>query len=465
MFPALMFVIYLPGDGETIYFHIAWDHRLIIVWWAVESLKTVIDNGSHASFIYESQTRELVWNKEREVMKKALLLLMGLCLFFAMKAQVVTYVEMKESGTLLNLLTDQEIERTEKIVISGNILMEKDFAVLKTMLVQHNLREVDIENTNTYTITERAFEGCSNLSAIKLPKYLINTGWYAFMDCSSLKDIELPSSVEVIANSFRGCSSLTSITLGRRVKSVDTQSFYLCGNLMEVHCKGSIPPSCKQDSFKGLYETCTLYVPEGCKRDYTFADGWLNFDNIREEYVEPTFSLQVNLKGGTFAWRLYPNYEGTGGIVVNDFYPGQDYLINVEKDETVVFHIAEENAFYANWQIDTIYLNGEDITTRLTEHDLLYLTIHRDSKLDIVMKDLSVTSNEVIGNSLDIKISTLHDRILIQDITRGEQLRVYNISGSLIYSGIAKNNNCQIQLPSGQVYFVQVGTEVIKIKM
>ncbi len=112
-------------------------------------------------------------------MKKALLLLMGFCLCLTIRAQVVTYVEMKESGSLLNLLTDAEIERTEKIVISGNGLEEKDFAVLKAMLIRHALREVDIENTSTRAITERAFEGCSNLSAIKLPKYLVNTGWYA----------------------------------------------------------------------------------------------------------------------------------------------------------------------------------------------------------------------------------------------------------------------------------------------
>ena len=50
MFPALMFVIYtLPGDGWTIYLHKAWDHCSIIGWWAVESLRTVIDDGSHAS--------------------------------------------------------------------------------------------------------------------------------------------------------------------------------------------------------------------------------------------------------------------------------------------------------------------------------------------------------------------------------------------------------------------------------
>lgn len=51
MVPALMFVVYLSGDGWTIYVHKAWDYCSIIDWWAVESLSTVIDNGSHASFI------------------------------------------------------------------------------------------------------------------------------------------------------------------------------------------------------------------------------------------------------------------------------------------------------------------------------------------------------------------------------------------------------------------------------
>lgn len=58
MLPALMFVIYLPGDvGRTIYLHKAWDHCLIIVWWAVQSLKTVIDDGSHASFFVDIDWR------------------------------------------------------------------------------------------------------------------------------------------------------------------------------------------------------------------------------------------------------------------------------------------------------------------------------------------------------------------------------------------------------------------------
>ena len=73
-------------------------------------------------------------------------------------------------------LTDEQVEQTEKIVISGNSLSSKDFAVLKTMIIQHKLTEVDIENTATAVITTQAFEGCSNLVSIKLPKFLISTG-------------------------------------------------------------------------------------------------------------------------------------------------------------------------------------------------------------------------------------------------------------------------------------------------
>ena len=397
-------------------------------------------------------------------MKKILLVLMGLCLCLNMKSQVTTYVEMKEMGTLLNLLTDQEIEQTEKIVIKGNSLMKEDFAVLKTMLVKHNLKWVDIENTATSIITERAFEGCSNLKEIKLPKYLIDTGWYAFYDCSNLTDIKLPFSVKQISNSFRGCSSLVSITLGRRVQSIGVQSFYLCGNLKEVHCMGTIPPDCKLESFEGLHETCVLYVPEGCKRKYAFADGWLNFDNIREEHVESAYSLQVDLQGGTFAWQLYPDYEGVGGAVVQWIYPKEECFIEVEKSETVVFLIAEENTYFSNWRIEAILLNGEDITSQLTENMLLYLTINQDSKLEIKMKDLLATSNETIEErSIGICISS--DGLCVSNVIPNELIRVYNLSGVLVCSKRAESDSCEIRLPKNQIYFLQVGTKVFKIKI
>ena len=56
MTPALMSIIYLPGR-QTIHSHEAWDHCSIIDWWAVESLKTVIDDGLHAFYLYNAERR------------------------------------------------------------------------------------------------------------------------------------------------------------------------------------------------------------------------------------------------------------------------------------------------------------------------------------------------------------------------------------------------------------------------
>ena len=52
MAPALVFVIYLSDNGWIIYLHKAWDHCSIIGRWAVESLKAVIDDGSHAFLFF-----------------------------------------------------------------------------------------------------------------------------------------------------------------------------------------------------------------------------------------------------------------------------------------------------------------------------------------------------------------------------------------------------------------------------
>ena len=328
---------------------------------------------------------------------------------FGQEEPVVTTLVLQESGTLLDLLSDEQVEQTEKIVISGNSLSSKDFAVLKTMIIQHKLTEVDIENTATAVITTQAFEGCSNLVSIKLPKFLISTGWYGFRGCTGLTDIDLPASVTSIANSFRGCSNLQSITLGRNVQSIDGQSFLYCFGLKEVHCKGSVPPACELGSFENSYEVCTLYVPEGYKKTYAFADGWLNFENIQEEYVEPPYKLQVELNGGTEAQQIYPTYGSAGGNVLKWIRPSEECVIEAEKDEEVVIEISEQTTSISDWKIESILLNNEDITAQLKEYNRLYLTIDQDSKLEINMKDLNEPiDDKSVDVTLEVAGTLLH---------------------------------------------------------
>lgn len=345
-------------------------------------------------------------------------------------AQVTTYVEVREPGTLLDLLTEQEIEQTEKIVISGNVLADNDFAVLKTMTVKYSLTDIDLTDSYTSFIPKNALEGCSNLMKIKLPKYLCTIGYMSFAYCDNLDEIEFPSSVRNIdIGAFWSCNSLKSIILGRHIDNIGGDCFHYC-NLQEIHCKSNEPADCKFTAFEGQYQNATLYVPQGCKRAYMFADGWLNFENIQEEYVEPAYSLQVKLYGGSFMWQLYPSYDGKGGYVVQEIYPDQDYSLEVEKEETICFHLAESGTIYQLWKIDKVLLNGEDITDQVTEDNMLSLDLIQDSKLEVFMKDEMATANEEI-QTISKHIKTVANGIQI-DVPQLSDIKIYTISGTLV---------------------------------
>ena len=62
-------------------------------------------------------------------------------------------------------------------------------------------------------------------------------GDYAFIDCSGLTSLTLPSSVTTICkDAFSSCSGLTSLTLPSSVSSIDAYAFYGCKNLKECNC-------------------------------------------------------------------------------------------------------------------------------------------------------------------------------------------------------------------------------------
>ena len=113
-----------------------------------------------------------------------------------------------------------------------------------------------------------AFLGCSSLTSISIPSSVTEIGYNAFRDCSSLTSISIPSSVtEIGDDAFAGCSSLTSISIPSSVTEIGDYAFLGCSSLTSI----SIPSSVTEIggcAFRG----CSSLTSISVSKDNKFYD-------------------------------------------------------------------------------------------------------------------------------------------------------------------------------------------------
>lgn len=118
---------------------------------------------------------------------------------------------------------------SDKIVISSPI-NEGEY------MDRTDIDEIEIvEECGITEIPDYAFLGCTSLKKVSLPSGLKKIGFQAFSECSALESINFPKSLEDIgSNSFTYCKSLDNVEFPDGLKHIGHNAFSFCSSLKEA---------------------------------------------------------------------------------------------------------------------------------------------------------------------------------------------------------------------------------------
>ena len=164
------------------------------------------------------------------------------------------------------------------------VLYNKSKTMLLSMPKASELTNFDIPQSVT-SIADDAFQGCTMLESVSFPASVTTIDDYAFSGCTALESVSIPASVTTIGDSaFLDCTSLVSITIPNSVTKIGSSAFGGLCRTVTVTCEATEPVELEsgQPFSEMTLMYGTLYVPMGSKQKYRNAEGWSDFDNIKE---------------------------------------------------------------------------------------------------------------------------------------------------------------------------------------
>ena len=147
-------------------------------------------------------------------------------------------IRIPSAVTTLNQYTFYECASLETVTISG-----------------------DLSNIGRYV-----FYGCNNLKSITFPDSLESISDYAFYNCGQLEGIVLPAALKTLGNyAFTNCSKITSVNLeDTSITNIGTQCFMNCSSIKRIVIPESVDEVSRQ-AFSGCSAAVSLTIPQGVK--------------------------------------------------------------------------------------------------------------------------------------------------------------------------------------------------------
>lgn len=379
-----------------------------------------------------------------------------------------------------------------------------------------NLKIIENGDGQWGTYRWGVFQGCYNLKNVVLPKGVAKIGTMAFKDCASLESVSIPASVICIGDEyeiehssvFSNCPSLKNIAVtGTTPINIGETTFdpntYINATLnVPTNSKNNYQTAENWKNFFNIEEdsnlndnTFTLSI-NGCSESYG------GFVEIAEKAIKTNNYITSVTSGESVTIRFVPadnndyKYElhtvkingkdFTEDVVNNEltFVIKGNTSIDIDWEERendpVLLTIKQaENGctkmevnkwntykFYIEpskgWKIHLITYNGKDITSSLgTDNSIKLKDIIENSTLSIVFEGENTGVTPTYDNN--IKIYGNASCIVVSGASSGDEVRIYNESGTIIRNKIINSATENFYVPNNHIYIVKVSDKIFKI--
>lgn len=165
-------------------------------------------------------------------------------------------------------------KKITRVVIPGSVQSIwghafKDCTSLEEVVIEKP--EADMPSDGLKHIyKDAAFAGCTSLRSINLPSTLTNLGYdergggygSVFEGCSSLTSITIPSGVNGISrNTFKNCTALKKVDIKGRLKAIESDAFAGCTSLDSIDLSNGIKEAIGENAFHSCASLKTVKLP------------------------------------------------------------------------------------------------------------------------------------------------------------------------------------------------------------
>ncbi len=165
-----------------------------------------------------------------------------------------------------NIIPDNAFDGCSSII---NITIPKGIEQINSYAFSScSFTNVQIPNT-VRIVDEYAFSRCERLEIVTLSSAMTQISSGLFEGCIKLQNIKIPNNITKIGTSaFAGCTELMSINIPSSVTEIGDNVFANCTQLQYAVFNSSTPPTVGTTIFKYPHENFIIYVPTGCVAAY-----------------------------------------------------------------------------------------------------------------------------------------------------------------------------------------------------